>query len=132
MAQMTLRQIIYVSRARSDINLDQVLLSSKNNNAIDGVSGLLWVDDLLVVQVIEGPDESVVATFDRIKVDERHTDVAVVSDRTVSEREFGYWSMELRRRGQPIDDLDRRLRRKLSGMPRDLHTSFAAHFGTRS
>ena len=63
-----LRQIIYASertggREAAADELRRILEQSRHNNAIDGVTGLLWSDGRRFMQVLEGPDESVAPTF---------------------------------------------------------------------
>lgn len=119
------RQLLYVSRAvPSDavIPLDPIYESSRHNNAIDGVTGLLFSDGRRFVQVLEGSDEAVGATMERIRSDPRHQHIVVLRDATVPAREFGMWSMADRRRGEGAEEFDERLRglvRKASPAIRD-------------
>ena len=126
-----LRQIIYASertggREAAADELRRILEQSRHNNAIDGVTGLLWSDGRRFMQVLEGPEESVAPTFARIGVDGRHRDVAVLSDRRLGEREFGYWSMAFRDRGDSPDELDRRIRQRLAGASAEVRGAFEA------
>lgn len=115
-----MRQIIYASVARDAKDLHGILEQSRHNNALDGITGLLWSDGRRYVQVLEGPEESVGPTFDRIGRDPRHHSIEVLTDRRVDGREFGYWSMAHRGRGDGPDDLDRRTRARLDRVSPDL------------
>lgn len=111
-----MRQILYVSNStvpgdRAD--LSGILNQSRHNNAMDGITGLLWSDGTYFLQVFEGPEESVAATFDRIKADPRHEGLIVLIDRPTHAREFGDWSMIHRRANDPVDAYDVRVRRLL-------------------
>ena len=108
-----LRQLLYVSRAcppEARVELDPIYESSRHNNALDGVTGLLFSDGYRFVQVLEGPDEAVAATMARIAADARHRAIEIVWDVDVPAREFGQWSMADRRRGERADEFDERLR----------------------
>ncbi|MDQ2818540.1 MAG: BLUF domain-containing protein, partial [Candidatus Eremiobacteraeota bacterium] len=91
-----------------------ILQQSRHNNAIDGITGLLWSDGRSFMQAFEGPRASVAATFDRIEKDERHHSLTILSDIIIEKREFGDWVMMHRRRDDPPDLFDARMRRTLS------------------
>lgn len=111
-----MRQIVYASHASGDgrADLHAILEQSRHNNALDGVTGLLWSDGRRFMQVLEGPDESVGPTFDRISADPRHGAIEVLSDREIGDREFGYWSMAFRERRDTSDDVEERMRRRIA------------------
>ena len=125
LASRMFRQLLYVSRATPSgetVALDPIYESSRHNNAIDGVTGLLFSDGRRFVQVLEGPDEAVAATMARIAADQRHSAIEIVADQAVAAREFGQWSMADRRRGERADEFDDRLRallRRASPATRD-------------
>jgi hypothetical protein len=104
-----LRRIIYRSRSTGDARAAaaSILVASRANNGLDGISGILWNDEARYVQVLEGPPESVAAALARIMVDDRHEEVDVVSDTTVSERAFADWSMAGGPGERPGDAKDR-------------------------
>jgi hypothetical protein len=125
--ETTLRQIFYVSRGAPGVDVDQILQQSRHNNAVDGITGVLWHDGDHFLQVIEGPQSSVAATYARIAGDPRHRDLTILSDRTVAAREFGYWSME--RATRSLNDGDAvlaRIERRLADAPDTLRRAFAA------
>ncbi len=93
-------QLIYISTARhpiSDDGLREILNQSRRNNGRVGVTGLLVVGGRRFLQVLEGPNDVVTATFDRIKQDQRHHAFVVLSSRLITERGFGSWSMGFER-----------------------------------
>lgn len=93
-------QIAYISTARKLIafdELDAILATSRRNNRSVEVTGLLVVGGRRFLQVLEGPEPEVVATFDRIKTDDRHHAVVELSRRSIANRAFGDWSMGFER-----------------------------------
>jgi hypothetical protein len=111
------RQILYISTSTvpgDKADLVGILEQSRHNNAIDGVTGLLWSDGRHFMQVIEGPKASISDTFARIQVDTRHERLEVLHDRPIEDREFGGWSMAHRRANDPADIYDAQMHRLLS------------------
>lgn len=100
-------QLSYISSARNPIDqplLDDILAVSRRNNARDGVTGLLVVGGKRFLQVLEGPEGAVRATFARIEPDRRHRGCVVLARREVAERAFGHWSMAYQPGGAAADD----------------------------
>lgn len=127
MTDTPFRQLFYTSRSVAGVDVDHILQQSRHNNAVDGITGLLWHDGTHFLQVIEGPDASVAATYARIAGDPRHSDLAILSDRAIDAREFGYWSME--RATRSLNDGDAvlaRIERRLAGAPEALRAAFTA------
>jgi hypothetical protein len=119
------RQLFYASRCAHGVDVDRIVQQSRHNNAVDGVTGLLWYQDGLFLQVIEGPESSVAATFARIATDPRHEELTILSDRPIEAREFGYWSMERAQKGSAdTDALLARLERRLSNAPESVRQAF--------
>ena len=63
------------------------------NNTEKDISGQLIYSDGTFMQVLEGPQKEVDATFVRIKKDTRHHDIALIERKTIDERQFPDWSM---------------------------------------
>lgn len=127
MTETPFRQLFYTSRSAPGVDVDRILQQSRHNNAVDGITGLLWHDGTHFLQVIEGPEPSVAATYARIAGDPRHSELTIVSDRTVANREFGYWSME--RVSRAMDDgqaVLARIERRLASAPEALRQAFTA------
>lgn len=104
------------------MDVEDILQKSRHNNAVDGITGLLWHGDGRFLQVLEGPEASVSETYRRIAADPRHHDLMVWSDRTVETRQFGYWSME---RGDSDTAVSARLARRLADAPEAVRAAFA-------
>ena len=63
------------------------------NNAANGITGILHRENGIYHQWLEGPDDIVSQTFDRISRDERHRNVRLLSRRRISSRLFQSWPM---------------------------------------
>jgi hypothetical protein len=90
------RRVIYTSRAvGEDMRADQqaILASSRRNNGMDGISGILWSGDGEYRQLLEGPIDSVRETLSRIMGDPRHADIRILDDRMTDGPAFGEWAM---------------------------------------
>ena len=92
-----LERLVYCSRARIDTGslqtIAELLGVSQRNNARDGLTGALAVNDGWFLQVIEGPAPAIDGLLRRLAADTRHADVEVLSRRPVSGRLFRDWSM---------------------------------------
>jgi hypothetical protein len=131
---LCMRQLLYVSRADPrgrHADLDGIMFQSRHNNAIDGITGLLWTDRHRFLQVIEGPEESVEDCFARIRADNRHRDVTVLLDTAVEKRQFGAWSMERRDACLAADGYDERMRRLLDSASAEVAEAFRDLIQTR-
>jgi len=91
--QAVVRRIVYSSRAAGRDDLSTILVQSRANNGLNGITGILYADGASYLQVIEGTPEAVAHVFARIDSDPRHGDVRVLSDETADERIFGDWAM---------------------------------------
>jgi hypothetical protein len=95
----TVHRLVYYSRnrlahfdERGAADIAQILETSRINNAAVGVTGALMFNAGYFAQVLEGPQEAVEATFERIQQDQRHGDVSLMSFEP-AERTFADWSM---------------------------------------
>jgi|GEM_PF-465582 len=92
----TFLQLIYMSAATvsfTDQELAELLSKSKANNEKVEVSGLLIYHEGSFLQVLEGPEEAVLETYERIGEDPRHTEVGLLLKQEVLARSFGNWEM---------------------------------------
>ncbi len=92
---MSLTQIIYASRPFGfDASvLDDILTISRSRNARDAITGTLVCRPDIYLQLIEGPDIAIQATYARIAADDRHVDVAPLLSRAITDRLFPHWAM---------------------------------------
>ncbi len=125
-----MRQIIYESvathRSAEDVAPD-ILRFARPENGMNGITGLLLAANGRFLQVLEGPEESVSLTMDRIREDPRHHDIAILVDEPIEARAFADWAMAYRDQGHPADLLDDRLRLMVSGVPPEIGDRFR-HF----
>jgi Sensors of blue-light using FAD len=122
-----MRQILYISTSTAgsaETDLNYILQQSRHNNAIDGITGLLWADGKRFMQVFEGPGVSVALTWERIQADDRHHEIAVLQDRLIPAREFGYWSMAYRRADETEDEYEMKVRRLIAYASPEIRDGF--------
>ncbi len=104
------RRVIYTSRAvGDDMRADHqaILATSRRNNGMDGISGILWIGDGEYRQLLEGPADSVRETLSRIMCDPRHADIRILDDRMTDGPAFGEWAMAGLPGDQPRDAAER-------------------------
>ena len=99
-ANEALFQLVYYSRnamfsysADLQAEIAGVLEVSRRNNTAVGVTGALLFNAGFFAQVLEGPRDAVEETFERIQLDDRHSDIVLVSCAPVKGRCFADWSM---------------------------------------
>ena len=92
---MSLTQIVYASRPFGfDASvLDDILTISRARNARDGITGTLICRADMYLQLIEGPDAAIQATYARIAADDRHDAVTPLLTRATTDRLFPHWAM---------------------------------------
>ena len=86
----------YVSTETGDIGsagMVELLTEARRINTSRDITGLLLHRDRSFYQVMEGAEDIVRETFDRIEKDERHTEIDVLFEGEVDEREFPDWQM---------------------------------------
>ncbi len=88
-------QIVYSSTPFGyDENLlSNLLLDARRCNRRDGVTGALVCRRDVYLQYLEGEDDAVRNTLDRIRRDDRHVEVTLRLDATTSRRMFSDWAM---------------------------------------
>ena len=76
--------------------LHQLLVTSRQNNLLLGISGLLLYKDGNFLQVLEGREAAVLGLVEKITYDRRHRDVTTLLQGFQSECQFPAWSMGFR------------------------------------
>jgi len=71
----------------------QILDASRRNNRLVGLTGALMFSSGYFGQVLEGPQQAIEATFERIQQDSRHGDVSLLEFAAADKRSFEDWSM---------------------------------------
>lgn len=79
----------------TDQALRQIVAKAQLNNRRLDVTGVLAVAPATFAQVLEGDADSVEATLQRIRQDERHSDLVLLLDDAAKVRYFDRWSMAL-------------------------------------
>jgi uncharacterized membrane protein (DUF373 family) len=86
----------YASKALKDWSPEELLALLKvcrDNNSARGITGMLVYSDRTFFQILEGEEKDVNEVYKIIAQDPRHTDVATIETKKITEREFPYWSM---------------------------------------
>ena len=96
---MPLSRLVYYSTVTYPIEvgnienlLDEVISSSRENNARRNITGALLQGGDFFLQVLEGRRPDLSETIARIMADRRHHDVRLVDFRVIDQRKFGDWS----------------------------------------
>ncbi len=88
--------LVYVSSAvhlMSNAELLDILRISRENNATKSVTGILLYMGGNFMQVLEGEEAEVLATFSHISADPRHREIIVLAQEPLAERQFANWQM---------------------------------------
>lgn len=91
-----LYQRVYVSAAVELMTpeaLAELLRVSRQNNARDGITGMLFYHGGTFMQAFEGEKEAVERLYTRIAADARHRGIIPLFQGTIAERQFGEWTM---------------------------------------
>ena len=88
--------ISYVSRCIIPLEdrpfeIQRLVAVSTKNNAVRYISGLLALQDNQFLQVIEGEEDEIERTFSSIRRDMRHTDINVIANKEILQRQFSRW-----------------------------------------
>jgi hypothetical protein len=89
-------QLLYISTASRQmlrIDVEQILFTARRMNRANGVTGLLISSPARFMQVLEGEEAMVRATYARICADPRHHAHVILRETEVEERQFSEWSM---------------------------------------
>ncbi|TXD96149.1 BLUF domain-containing protein [Psychrobacter frigidicola] len=86
----------YVSRATSDVDakeLGEILQEAQDNNAANGITGMLIFHNNYFLQTIEGPRAQINRLLYALMADKRHHDVQLLEARELKYREWPKWLM---------------------------------------
>jgi uncharacterized membrane protein (DUF373 family) len=93
-------QISYISAATDAMStqgLLALLQQSRDNNADNGITGMLLYGNGTFLQVLEGDERAVDTLIDKIKKDPRHTNLKMLHRKTIERRQYSDWSMGFKR-----------------------------------
>jgi len=91
--------IAYVSAATSpvsDAEIGEILTTARANNQRDGLTGALLYHGGRFIQIIEGPDEVLLARYEIISTEPRHRVIQLVRQHVITDRQFPEWTMGFR------------------------------------
>ena len=103
-----LNYIVYYSFSQSDISnseLGALLQKAREWNKTHEITGLLIYRFNKIfkrgnfLQIIEGPENSIFSTWERIRKDPQHHTITVLEEGSYEERNFSNWSMGLKNLG---------------------------------
>lgn len=95
---MNLTSVTYTSLARLDLestDLEDIHRTAREQNAMDGITGLLVFNGTHFLQIIEGSEGAIDELLEKLRRDSRHSGFEVRDRRKVERRSFPDWSMEL-------------------------------------
>lgn len=96
-------QLVYISRSnlpemgRNHIiapQVAQILSKSRRNNRNKHIVGALYYGNGFFYQCLEGEEKDLLALYETLKADPRHTDLLIVSFRPIDRKSFGEWEMK--------------------------------------
>ena len=89
-------QITYVSRATEPMRAEQLLALLQKcltNNAVNGVTGMMFYGNETFLQALEGDADVVDRLLNTIRRDLRHKELLVLRRRPIEQREYQNWGM---------------------------------------
>lgn len=92
---MSLIHLVYASHpfGFDEAMLNGILLDARRCNERDEVTGALIARGDLYLQLIEGSEPAVLATYDRILRDDRHANATLLVQQRIENRMFPGWAM---------------------------------------
>jgi Sensors of blue-light using FAD len=92
---MPLAQLIYASQpfGYDSAGLYNILSVSRSLNERDGLTGALVCRADVYLQLLEGPQDKIDATYARILKDDRHLDAQILLSGPIAGRMFPLWAM---------------------------------------
>jgi hypothetical protein len=89
-------QISYLSRSAAPLSAGEMLgllQQCQANNAVRGITGMLFYGNGTFLQVIEGEPAAVDELVGKISRDPRHHGIHILGRKAVEQREYGDWTM---------------------------------------
>lgn len=91
-----LHRVVYRSHRKTSCNeveIKKILDSSRSNNLTKNITGILLHADRKFIQYLEGEKVDVLALYDSIKEDNRHTSITKLDSSNILKRKFPNWQM---------------------------------------
>ncbi len=93
MFEVSYRSMAYSEIKNSDVK--DILLAARTHNKQNNITGSLIYHRKVFFQLIEGPKKNVLKLYDKIKKDDRHSDVVTMWKGAKPSRDFKMWSMAM-------------------------------------
>lgn len=96
-------QMVYISRANMPITskndeigpeISKILRKSRANNRANNIVGALYFGNGYFFQCLEGDESALMSLYEKLKKDDRHKDLKIISLKPVDSRSFGDWEMK--------------------------------------
>ncbi|MGK7391266.1 MAG: BLUF domain-containing protein [Candidatus Cyclobacteriaceae bacterium M2_1C_046] len=91
-----LSHLVYVSVRKANCTeeeIQKILDSCKKNNKELDITGVLLYSNTHFVQYLEGDYKMIIGLYDKIKEDDRHKNVVMITSGPIKERSFPSWQM---------------------------------------
>lgn len=95
---MNLKSLTYTSLAALDLTADDVEAihrTAREVNALEGITGLLIFNGTHFLQIVEGAPDAIDELVERLRRDPRHHGLEIRDQRSIEDRSFPDWTMEL-------------------------------------
>lgn len=113
---MFLTRLVYTSTITKDFSaedIEKILLTARENNTSNSVTGMLCFNSKYFLQCLEGGRSNVNKTYHKILNDKRHSDIIMLDYKEICMRDFDEWAMGY----IPESKLTRPVNIKYSGTP---------------
>ena len=96
-------QMVYISRANIPTSSEgreivpevaKILRKSRTNNRARDIVGALYFGNGYFFQCLEGEEKELLALYETLKSDPRHTDLRIISMQPITTLSFGEWEMK--------------------------------------
>ena len=93
---MVLSRLIYCSQpfGYDQPMLNGILADARTYNPKNNITGALICREDIFLQLLEGPEEKILLTYDRILNDDRHLNIELLVQEPCDDRLFPTWSMK--------------------------------------
>ncbi|QCK16658.1 BLUF domain-containing protein [Mangrovivirga cuniculi] len=91
-----LSHLVYLSKRNPNCTseeIENILQSCNKNNKEYNLTGVLLYSDKQFVQYLEGEYDEILALYDRIKGDPRHSNIVMITSGPINDRAFPSWQM---------------------------------------
>lgn len=92
-------ELAYISRETKRLDLDaltDLLHAARKFNKVNNITGMLLYNEGEFIQILEGDELTVGALFEKIQMDDRHTEVNPLFFREKEKRNFSDWAMGIK------------------------------------